>query len=199
MTKQVRFAVVLLSLVVAGALAYGLGLVLRTPPAPAGTVIENPPDLSGVALVNGEGEPVTLRAFAGDVVLVYFGYTRCPDVCPLTMARLAKAYQELGAPAGLDIVMITVDPAYDTPEVVDAYARGFDARFQGLSGSNQQIATAARAFYVGYANIGGPAFTHTDVVAVLDRRGRLRLVYGQDRVLELAADLPTILADRSFD
>ncbi len=178
--------------------AYGLGVVLRPAPTPAGLAVKVPPDVSGLELVNGDSEAVTLAAYKGRVVLVYFGYTRCPDVCPITMARLAKMYQDLGEPDGLEVVMITVDPEHDTPEVIGDYARGFDPSFQGLTGSNQQVANAARSFYIGYAGVGGPDFTHTDVVAVLDREGRLRLIYGHDKVLELERDLPNILADRSF-
>lgn len=198
MTRPVRFALLALAVVAAGVGAYSLGLALRPPPEPSGTPVESRPDVSGLSLVNGDGQPMTLGAFEGDVVLVYFGYTRCPDVCPLTMGRLAKAYEDLGAPDDLDVVMITVDPEHDTPEVVDAYARGFDPAFIGLGGSNRQVAEAARAFYVGYASIGGPAFSHTDAVVVLDRSGHMRLVYGQEKVMDLMVDLPAILADASF-
>lgn len=185
--------------ILAGVVAYRLGVASRPAPVPAGTVVESRPDVSAVALEDGQGRDMTLGAYAGDVVLVYFGYTRCPDVCPLTMSRLAKAYEDLGAPHDLAVVMITVDPDHDTPEVIDAYARGFDASFHGLSGTNRQVAEAARAFFIGYASISGPSFTHTDTIAVLDRSGHMRLVYGQEKVMDLEADLPGILADASFD
>lgn len=195
MTRPLRIALLLLGLAAAGVLAYGLGVLLRPSPGPAGTALQDPPDVRSVALVDGSGAPMTLGDLQGHVVLVYFGYTRCPDVCPLTMSRLAKIYRDLGSPSELDVVMITVDPAHDTPEVVQRYVRNFDPSFRGLTGSNRQIAEAARTFYVGYSQ-GGT--NHTDVVALLDREGRMRFIYGQDKVMALERDLPPLLRARSF-
>lgn len=182
-------------LVVAGVGAYALGTWLRPPPEPAGTELANPPLVGDVELVQADRGTVTLREAAGDVpvTLVFFGFTSCPDVCPITMGRLAQVYRDLGEPDGARVVMVTVDPETDTPEVVARYAAGFHPSFVGLSGSNSQIAVAARRFYVGYADLGGGQFTHTEVVAVIDRAGFLRYVYGTDRVWMLGSDLPELI------
>jgi protein SCO1 len=186
-------------LLLAGVAAYGLGVALRPPPALGGTALQNPPNMAELRLVRGDGVEVGLgEALNGTTTLVFFGFTRCPDVCPLTLARLARLYEDLGRPADLQVAMITVDPEFDVPELLAAYVRGFHDAFLAFSGSNAQIATAARAFYVGYAGIGTEAFTHTDVVAVLDRRGSLRYVYSQDKLVHLPADLPAILAQAGF-
>lgn len=170
-----------------------LGMYLRPSQAPAGTVLQNPVTVSGFELVDHHGEPVDLAAdYAGDVTLVFFGFTRCPDVCPLTMARLANAYEELDAPDDLRVVMVTVDPGNDTPEVMADYVGRFHPDFVGLTGSNTQVAEAARAFFVGFAG-AGPAIAHTDVVAVLDREGQIRYIYGQEATLRIGEDLPGLL------
>ncbi len=186
-------------LLLAGVAAYGLGVALRPPPELAGTALQNPPSMVDLQLVRGDGAEVRLGdAVGGTTTLVFFGFTRCPDVCPLTMARLARLYEDLGRPADLQVAMITVDPEHDVPELLEAYVTAFHEDFLAFSGSNAQIATAARAFYVGYAGIGTEAFTHTDVVAVLDKRGSLRYVYSQSNLARLPADLPAILARAGF-
>jgi protein SCO1 len=180
-------------LVAAGAGAYALGLALRPPPVVAGTELRDPPRVADLELVRGDGTPVRLADVAGGrAMLIFFGFTRCPDVCPLTMAQLARIYESLGEPDDLVVAMITVDPEHDTPEVVERYVRAFHDDFVALSGSNPQIAVAARSFYVGFTEVSGPTRVHTDVVAVVDRQGRLRYVYSQDALRRLAADFPTL-------
>ncbi len=164
-----------------------------------GTPLDEPATVPGVELTAGDGARKTLPdTWRGDVVLIYFGFTNCPDVCPLTLGRLAKVYEDLGEPEDVQVVMVTVDPARDTPEKVQSYAGAFHPDFVGLSGSAADIARAARSVYVGFAGIGEASFTHTDAVIVLDREGRMRLVYGQDKVLRLQDDLPKILAARGW-
>jgi protein SCO1 len=192
---KLRIALSAVLLVAAGAGAFALGTFLRPPPELAGTALQNPPDVGGVELVHAERGALTLHEAAGDaaVTLVFFGFTQCPDVCPITMARLAKIYTDLGEPDDVRVVMVTVDPETDTPDVIARYAAGFHPDFVGLGGSNPQIAVAARTFYVGYAALGGGQFTHSEAVAVVDREGRMRYVYGSDRVLRLEADLPELI------
>ncbi len=188
-----------IGLLFAGVAAYALGVALRPPPQLAGTALQNPPSLVDLRLVRGDGEEVVLGdALGGRTTLVFFGFTRCPDVCPLTLARLARLYDDLGRPDGLQVAMITVDPEHDRPELLERYVRAFHEEFLAFGGSNTQIATAARAFYVGYAGIGTESFTHTDVVAVLDRSASLRYVYSQSNLVHLPADLPVILAQAGF-
>lgn len=159
----------------------------------AGTELTNPVTIAGLALVDQHAQAVDLATdFSGNVTLVFFGYTRCPDVCPLTMARLARAYDQLGAPSDLQVVMVTVDPGFDTPEVLTDYLARFNPGFVGLTGSNSQVAQAAKEFFVGFAG-NAPAVAHTDMVAVLDRQGQMRYLYGQDEVLRIGDDLPVLL------
>lgn len=174
--------------------AAGLLYFLLRPAAPmAGTELTNPVPVSGLDLVNHQGQTVDLADdFGGQVTLVFFGYTRCPDICPLTMARLAQAYQQLERTDGLSVVMVTVDPGHDTPEVLGDYVHRFHPDFIGLTGSNNQIAEAAKAFYVGFAG-EAPTVAHTDMVMVLDRSGNMRYMYGTEAVLSMDEDLPELL------
>jgi protein SCO1/2 len=157
-------------------------------------MLQNPALVGENTLLRENGERVTLLEVMGDaqLMLVFFGFTRCPDVCPITMARLAKIKHDTDAMDGVRMVMITVDPEHDTPEVMARYVQGFHPDFIGLSGSNSDIATTARSFYVGYADLGGGQWTHTEAVAVVDRQGRLRYVYGNDKVPQLEIDLPQL-------
>jgi len=131
---------------------------------------------------------------------VYFGYTYCPDVCPTTLAELARALQRVGRRADqVQVIMITVDPERDTPEILARYLAHFDARFLGLSGTAAEIAAAATPLGIYFAKHEGTAATgylvdHTATVAVIDRDGYLRLVFpfgtpGED----IASDLIHLL------
>ncbi len=183
----------LAGLVVVGAAAFLLGSYLSPRRALTGTELRTPVQVTGLELVDTAGDPVDLAGdLAGSVALVFFGYTRCPDVCPLTMARLARAYELAGQPADLDVVMVTVDPGFDTPEVLGEYVGRFHPAFLGLTGTNSQVAAAAKAFFVGFVE-GGGSVAHTDVVGVVDRRGYLRYIYGQDAVPRLGDDIPELL------
>src|SRR5690606_37111484 len=141
-----RFAVSAVLLVAAGAGAYLLGAWLRPEPPPAGTALQNPVPISGLALVDQRGEGFRLAEdMRGDVALVCFGYTRCPDACPLTMSQLSSAYTAAGEPEDLRVVMVSVDPEHDTPEVIGGYVERFHPSFVGLTGTNPQVAAAAKA------------------------------------------------------
>ncbi len=173
---------------------------LRAANAPAyyGTPLDKPPLIAPFELTDSSGERVTLAKWRGDLLLVFFGFTHCPDVCPLTLGRLAKVYEDLGRPEDVQVVMITVDPQRDTPELTQRYAGSFDPGFVGLSGSSADIADAAKTFFVGYRDLGDQNFLHTDSVALLDREGKMRLIYGQDKVARLTEDLSRILTARNF-
>jgi protein SCO1/2 len=101
------------------------------------------------SLVDHSGKPVTDRDFRGKFMLVFFGYTSCPDVCPMDLQIIAQVLDELGETGErLQPIFISVDPARDTPEVVAQYASHFHPRLIGLSGSRQQTAAAARNYGV---------------------------------------------------
>jgi protein SCO1 len=103
-------------------------------------------------LQGGSGKQVTDKDFRGKYMLVYFGYTFCPDVCPTTLTAVADALDKLG-PAGARIqpLFITVDPKRDTPEVVKQYAAAFGPRIEGLTGTPEEIAAVAKEYRVYYA------------------------------------------------
>jgi protein SCO1 len=191
-SSTLRRIMLVLALVAAGIGAYGLGLSLRPEPEPAGTMVQHPPSVGHLELVRVDGETVRLAEVLGDTTLVFFGFTRCPDVCPITMSRLGTIYRDLDTPAGLRVLMITVDPDHDTPELLQRYVDGFHPDFVGLSGTNEQVAAAAQTFWIGYAG-SGVELLHTDVVAVVDSAGALRYVYGQDALRHLPADLPGLM------
>ena len=104
------------------------------------------------ALEDGSGKPVTDRDFHGKYMLVYFGYTFCPDVCPTTLNAVADAMDKLGsASSRIQPLFITVDPKRDTPAVVKQYAAAFGPSIEGLTGTAEQIAQVAKEYRVYYA------------------------------------------------
>lgn len=163
-----------------------------------GTLLDNPPQVNDITLTSFGGERRSLADFEGKLVLVFFGFTNCPDVCPLTMGRLARIYRDLGEPEDVQVVMITVDPEHDTPEVLQEYLGRFHPDFVGLTGTPAEVANATRSFFIGYRDLQDQGFIHTDTVAMLDRSGHMRLVYGQDKVLDIETDLRQVLSRRSW-
>jgi protein SCO1 len=188
------YTLVAVLLVAAGVAAYSLGRVVGDNQANAslsGTALQTPVDLSDVQLKTSEGD-FQFADLKGNVVIVFFGFVRCPDVCPLTMSRLAEIYRTVGEPEDLAVVMVTVDPENDTPELVMNYAAGFHPKFIGLSGDNSQVAEAAKRFFIGYSATDG-GVVHTDPVLILDRNGAMRRVYSQSNLPQLQNDLPRLL------
>lgn len=148
-----------------------------------GTVIQSPDPVADFTLRGPGEQEVSLSDFRGKAVLLYFGYTFCPDVCPATMAELAKANQLLGRDAGkLQVIMVTVDPARDTAELLQDYVTHFDSSFIGLTGSDEEIAAVATPFGIYYekhegSEASGYLVDHTASVVVIDQDGHLRLIY----------------------
>ena len=144
-------------------------------------------DLTGLdyahdfALADHNGKPRTLADFKGRAVLVFFGYTQCPDVCPTTMAEMAAVMKLLGKQADdLQVLFITLDPERDTPQLLSKYVPAFDSRFLGLYGDAAATAKVAREFKVFYQKVPGkdPAnytIDHTAGSYVFDRQGHIRL------------------------
>lgn len=141
----------------------------------------------GFSLTDHNGKPRTLADFKGKVVVVFFGFTQCPDVCPTTLAEMASAMKQLGPQADdVQVLMITVDPERDTQELLAQYVPAFDKRFLGLRGTLEQTAQAAKEFKVFYAKVPGKepgsyTMDHTAASYVFDRNGKVRLFvrYGQ--------------------
>ena len=168
--------IVLLSAAGFGAYTLGTRLGEPEPTAIMGTAFQNPVDVSDVTLKTAGEKSVSLADYQGKVTLVFFGFTRCPDVCPLTLSRLSKLRDDLAQPDDLQVVMITVDPEFDTPDIANAYASGFNPSFVGLSGSNSDIAKVMERFYVGAAGLGTAQYFHTAVVFVLNRDAEMKYV-----------------------
>jgi protein SCO1/2 len=149
-----------------------------------GTEIDSPEPASDFSLTSHSGERVSLSDFDEKVLLLYFGYTYCPDVCPATLSQLAKATGELTAEEQdqVQIAMITVDPERDTKALMADYMGHFDPAFLGLTGTEEEIEAAADAYGVYYEKqAGGPdtdyLVNHTASVFVIDKEGNLRLLY----------------------
>lgn len=137
------------------------------------------------ALVDAGGKPRTLADYRGKVVVVFFGYTQCPDVCPTTMAELKTVMQSLGADADrVQVVFVTLDPERDTPALLAQYVPAFDKRFVGLYGDAAATARTAKEFKIFYQKVPGPTPTsytldHTAGSYVFDSDGRVRLFVRQ--------------------
>jgi protein SCO1/2 len=135
----------------------------------------------GFALTDHTGKPRTLADYKGKVVVVFFGYTQCPDVCPTTMAEMASVMQKLGPLADqVQVLFITLDPERDTQQLLAQYVPAFDKRFVGLRGTPEQTAKTAKDFKVFYSKVPGTepgsyTIDHTAGSYVFDRDGRLRL------------------------
>jgi protein SCO1 len=136
------------------------------------------------ALTDAAGKPRTLADYRGKVVVLFFGYTQCPDVCPTTLAALVQAMKTLGADAGrVQVVFVTVDPDRDTAEILASYLTAFDPSFVGLRGDADAIARTAKEFKILYQKQPGKtpeSYTvdHSAGTFVFDPQGRLRLYVG---------------------
>ena len=153
-----------------------------------------------VRLTDHNGKPRTLAEFKGKVVVVFFGYTHCPDVCPVTMSELATVASELGKDAvRMQVLFITVDPGRDTPEVLARYVPAFNPSFLGLYGDAEATARTGKEFKVFFqkqpAPGGGYSVDHSAGTYIYDTAGRVRLFgsYGQGAA-KMLADIQTLLA-----
>lgn len=145
------------------------------------------------ALVNHAGKPTKLADFRGKVVVLFFGYTQCPDVCPTTLSALAEAMKSLGPDASrVQVVFVTVDPDRDTAELLASYVTAFDPSFIGLRGDAEATARTAKEFKVLYQKQPGrtpESYTvdHSAGTFVFDPSGRLRLYVGNGQGPEVFA------------
>lgn len=139
------------------------------------------PDLK-FQLVDDRGKPVTADDYRGKVVLLYFGYTHCPDVCPLTLAHLHAVLQRVGAKADdARILFVSVDPARDTPSVLHAYVNAFDKRAVGLTGPPRAIEALSKRYRSAFTREPGNAdgqyeVSHSSAIYLFDRAGHARLL-----------------------
>lgn len=168
------------------------GLVLLILAATSLTMLEKPVEKGqGEAAIGGDfsltdqsGKTVRDADFRGKTMLVFFGFTHCPDICPVTAATLGGLLKSLGDRAEkLAVLFITVDPARDTPETLKAYLENFDPRIIGLTGSDEQIRQAASAYKAYYeapaaaghgdhGDHGGGMVNHSGFIYLMDRDGK---------------------------
>ncbi len=165
-----------------------------------GTLLDAQEPLADFTLDSSLGEPMALSDFRGKYTLLYFGYTNCPDVCPLTLAEMRDALQRLGDKADkVQPLFVTLDPERDTPERMAAYLKYFYPTLVGLAGSLEQIQELATRFGIFFEkraseSAGGYFVDHTSVVLVIDPEGRLRGIFPNGVTGEqMASDLQSLI------
>lgn len=159
----------------------------------------------GFVLTDQNGQKRTLADFAGKVVVVFFGFTQCPDVCPTSMAELAQVKKLLGADGGkLQAIFVTVDPERDTPEVLKAYMGSFDPTFIALRPTLAELPDFAKSFKLYYKKVDGKTpgsytMDHGAGSYVFDSKGQIRLYnrYGSGPEA-LASDIKLLMKNTLF-
>ncbi|HUB13982.1 MAG TPA: SCO family protein [Acetobacteraceae bacterium] len=177
-------------------LLLGTGVFLWLSGATGGAAIGGP-----FTLESSTGQTVTDRAFRGKYLLVYFGYTYCPDVCPTTLNTLTAALERLGPKAkDLTPIFITVDPQRDTPQAMKQYTAAFSPALVGLTGTPDEIAKVAREYRVYYAkHVTGPgpndySMDHSSIIYVMGPDGRfIAPLRADESPAEMAADIQKLM------
>ncbi len=166
----------------------------------------NGSDISGTGLgsmlsmVDHTGQPRTLADYKGKVLVVFFGFTHCPDVCPTALAHIAQSLSLLGEQAkDVQVLMVSVDPERDTPQVMANYVKAFNSDFAGLTGTPEQLKETARSFKAYYAKVPDSknntyTMDHSASFYVFDKTGQARvLINGTAPADQLAADIKSLL------
>jgi cytochrome oxidase Cu insertion factor (SCO1/SenC/PrrC family) len=209
--RWITFAGIALLLAAIAAFEFAPGVRERVLPRSEGTSIASAADTVGVPsgvpiggpfeLTDEKGHRVTDADCRGRWMLVFFGYTNCPDECPLTLQKMATTLQDLGPLVGrVAPLFVTVDPKRDTPERLTSYLENFDTRIAGLTGSDEQIATAAKAYRVYYEpgqneQSGADLVSHSTFLYLMDPSGKLNALFSQNVTPEkLTAALRTRLS-----
>jgi protein SCO1 len=191
-----------------GGLILGLGVIylvyalFAAQPGYRGVLIDPPHPVADFTLQADQGE-IHLADYRGKVVLLFFGYTYCPEVCPTTLADLSRAMKNLGSRASqVQTIFISVDPERDTPQRLGEYARAFSPNFIGATSTPDEIALIAKQYGIYYQKVpakSGTGYTmdHTAVVWVIDAQGNLRLEwpYGFETA-NMVSDLKQLLKDK---
>lgn len=185
--KYIKGGVALVAIIVLGTLAGTLSQRDR-PLAPV-VISHGEADVGGpFTLVDTAGNTITNQSLLDRASLIYFGYTNCPDVCPLDMNRISMALEILAEDVDinetLQPVFISIDPARDKPEVVTAFLENYYPAFIGLTGTPEQIQIAAAAYRVAYEDMldseNQPLITHTSHIYLMDRGGKYITHFGPD-------------------
>ena len=197
-----RLSWVVLALVIVGVaiLVYASGFklddVAKLPQKPEDQLAGGTPTIGGpFTLVDQDGKTVTDKDFRGQYLVIYFGYTYCPDVCPTSLTNMSDALDLLGDTAArVTPMLITIDPARDTPEHLKEYATYFHPRLHALTGSPEQIAAVAKAYRVYYSKVKREDATeddylmdHSSVTYVMGPDGMFRLHFSHGTDAEAMA------------
>ncbi|GIW06103.1 MAG: lipoprotein [Dehalococcoidia bacterium] len=189
------------TLIFAAVVTAAVAVMLTTRPKPVtASLMANALPAADFSLRDTEGRSVTLSSLRGKPVLLTFGYTSCPDVCPVTLVKLAQAKAQLG-PRGKDlqVLFITVDPDRDRPDVVRSYLAQYDPAFLGLIPTPEELEEVAKTYHVVYekqpgSEAAGYTMAHTAATLVIDREGRVRMLFWPEMSPdEMASDLQTVL------
>lgn len=154
------------------------------------------------ALTNQDGQPFRLAEVRGRPVLLFFGYTSCPDMCPVTMSRITGALGQLGKGAAEVVTLfVSVDPKRDTPTVLKEYVGSFNTPLIGLTGSEPEVARVAAQYHASFEVVqtGTPNYlvNHTSAIFLIDRQGKLRQYFKYDEKPEiLAGAIQAVLDER---
>lgn len=168
--------------ILAVTLGLAAGLYFFRPHTFHGTVIQSPEPSYDFTLTSANGD-ISLSDYRGKLVLIYFGYTFCPDICPATLANVGQSLKELGTKADdVQLIMISLDPERDTPEKLAEYVAHFHPSFIGVTGSQEDLAKIAALYGIFYEKTDGSDNTgylinHTATLLVIDREGYLKLVF----------------------
>jgi len=164
----------------------------ETPVLASGTWLPTPKLIESFELIDAKGRPYTNVDLTSEPTLVYFGFTRCPDVCPTTLVKLAQALKQ-AALGPLRVVFVSIDPERDTPAVVGLYAHAFDPSFQGVTGRPEEILKVAKNFAVAVNRVDLPGgdytMDHSAVIFLVDARGIEAIFTPPFEVPALAGDL----------
>ena len=177
--------------------------VSRAAPAPVAFKLAPWPQAAhspSFRLRDADGAPRTLQDYRGKVVVVFFGFLRCPGLCSAEMHKLTVVMKQLGERAAhVQVLFITLDPQHDSPKLLKSYLRAFDPRFIGLTGTTAQINQATSSFQVQYTRVPqGADYTiaHSTATLIIDASGRLRLVSAADSpVADLVHDLAILVGE----
>ena|SRR4030042_2121391 len=188
--KFLYIAMGLLVVIVIAAIVYAT--LDSTNPSFHGSLISPPKPAANFTLTNQNQETTRLSDFLGKYILLFFGFTNCPDECPLTMGYLKQMYDKLGNQAeDVQVILITTDPDMDTPQVVGDFLNHFDPSFIGLTGKIDDLQSVWKNYGVSVMDNGE---THSSFVYLLDPRGNLMATYPLlDTAEGITADLQNLL------
>ncbi|HKP25197.1 MAG TPA: SCO family protein [Dongiaceae bacterium] len=189
-TRRALTAFLLAVLVICGILLYRLVLERVTPETVSGEALVGGP----FTLTDQDGSTVTDQTYKGKLMLIYFGFTYCPDACPTALGVMSAALDKLDLAAERVVpILISVDPARDTPQVLKDYVSNFHPRMVGLTGTPEQIAQVAKAYRVWYEKAAGATsgeylMNHTVLIYLMDGEGKYLANFGPEATPDQVAD-----------